>query len=89
MPRIGAAHITENAMEGLQAEMIRSELEEVVGTEHISTDETDRLVVDGFVGGEVGQLYRQFPAGTQLPSADRRQQVAAAVMSKGGNHLIQ
>ena len=44
MPRTGAAHITENAMEGLQAEMIRSELEEVVGTEHISTDETDRLV---------------------------------------------
>jgi len=31
-------------MEGLQTEMIRSELAEVVGSDHVSTDETDRLV---------------------------------------------
>ena len=34
----------EYSMVGLQSEMIRSELEEVVGTDHISTDDTDRLV---------------------------------------------
>ena len=31
---------------GFQHEMIRSELEEVVGADHISTRETDRLVDD-------------------------------------------
>ena len=31
-------------MQGIQAEMIRSELEEIVGQAHISTDDTDRLV---------------------------------------------